>query len=111
MLLNSRLLSRFSVNAMVCMLTQGNGQALIERISCVRCATHLWQVEDELQLYCPAYSDIRIKYASPFQHAFNFSDLVVNSESKCMCCFSQGVCFLYEVCFIWLTFSMQFSLG
>ena len=39
-------------------------------------------VEDEQHFLfgCPAYSDIRQKYASQFQHAFSVSDFFTNSE-------------------------------
>ncbi len=74
-------LAGLDVAAMACMLRQGVGWVLIGKTGCVRFVTNQ-DVEDEQHFlfHCPAYSDIRRKYATMFQQAFTAPDLITKSE-------------------------------
>ena len=75
-------LAGLDVDAMVCMLTQGDGWTLIGRTGCIRCATHddaswMWRTNSTS---CLIAQLMITKYDSIFQQALSVSDIFTNSE-------------------------------
>ena len=90
-LLDDICLAGLDVDAMACMLTQGDGWILNGRTGCVRFATHprTWRMSS---IYCLVAQLTVMLDKNLFQQAFSVSDFFTNSEPNAWW-FSQSVFF------------------